>query len=50
MRTLIGGLYALNNYTVYNIAINLHPKYWPAIASLFWGYRDAFHYYNKKKQ
>ena len=50
LRTLIGGLYALNNYTVYNIAINLHPKYWPAIASLFRGYRDAFHYYNKKKQ
>lgn len=51
LRTLIGGLYALINYTIYNIAINLHPKYWPAIASLFRGYRDAFHYHsNRKKQ
>ena len=50
LRTLIGGLYALNNYTVYNIAINLHPKYWPAIASLFQGYRDAFHYYSYKNK
>ena len=51
LRTLIGGLYALINYTIYNIAINLHPKYWPAIASLFRGYRDAFRYHsNRKKQ
>ena len=45
LRTLLGGMYALVNYTLYNIAINLVPKYWPAIAALFQGYRDAFHYF-----
>lgn len=47
VRTLLGGIYALVNYTLYNLIINLHPKYWPAISALFAGYRDAFCYYNK---
>lgn len=49
LRTLLGGLYALNNYTIYNIAINLYPKYWTAIAALFRGYNDAFSYYKRNK-
>lgn len=48
LRTLLGGLYALNNYTLYNLIINASPKYWPAIAALFMGYRDAFRYIRKK--
>ena len=47
VRTLLGGIYALVNYTLYNLIINLHPKYWPAISALFAGYRDAFKYYKK---
>ena len=47
VRTLLGGLYALINYTLYNLIINLHPKYWPAISALIAGYRDAFKYYKK---
>ncbi len=49
LHTLIGGLYAMINYTLYNLAINCLPKYWPAIASLFQGYRDAFQYLKKKR-
>lgn len=45
--TLLGGIYALINYTSYNLIINLYPKYWPAIRALFSGYRDAFSYYKK---
>lgn len=48
LHTLLGGLYALNNYTFYNIIINASPKYWPAISALFMGYRDAFRYIRKK--
>lgn len=48
IKTLFGGIYALTNYTLYNLVINIHPKYWPAIAALFLGYYDAFHYYRNK--
>ena len=47
VRTLLGGIYALVNYTLYNLIINLHPKYWSAISALFAGYHDAFNYYKK---
>lgn len=47
VRTLLGGMYALINYTLYNLIINLHPKYWAAISALLAGYRDAFSYYKK---
>lgn len=47
-RTLLGGLYALFNYTLYNITINLVPKYWSATAALFKGYHDAYHYYRNR--
>ena len=48
LRTLIGGLYALTNYTLYNLAINIRPKHWPAISALFQGYHDAFQYIRNK--
>lgn len=48
LRTLLGGLYALNNYTFYNLIINAIPKHWPAVAAMFMGYRDAFRYIRKK--
>lgn len=47
--TLLGGLYALLNYTLYNIAINLYPKYWPAISALFRGYKDAWDFLKRSK-
>lgn len=47
-RTLIGGLYALFNYTLYNLLINLSPKNWPAISAMFKGYHDAFQYIKMK--
>ncbi len=41
LQVLCGGLYALVNYTLYNLIINLHPKNWPGIKAMFMGYRDA---------
>ncbi len=41
IRVVLGGLYALINYTLYNLIINLHPKNWPGIKAMFMGYRDA---------
>lgn len=46
--TLFGGIYALVNYTLYNLVINSVPKYWPAITALFQGYRDALCYFRRK--
>lgn len=43
-RNLIGGIYGIVNYALYNFVINLYPKYWPAIGALYQGYRDAFKY------
>ena len=48
LRTLIGGLYALNNYSLYNIIVNILPKNWPVVAAMFEGYRDAFRFIQKK--
>lgn len=47
-RTLCGGLYALHNYTLYNLVVNVLPKNWPAISAMFEGYRDAFRFIKKK--
>ena len=48
LRTLLGGIYALINYTLYNLTINSVPKYWPAITALIRGYKDAFLYFRNK--
>ena len=47
VRALMGGLYSFTNYNLFTIAINLHPKYWPAINALFLGYKDAFTFIHK---
>lgn len=44
LHNLIGGIYGIVNYAIYNLVINLRPKYWPAIGALWQGYRDAFSY------
>lgn len=44
LRNLIGGIYGIVNYALYNLVINLHPKYWSAIGAMWQGYRDAFSY------
>lgn len=41
LKAVCAGLYSLVNYTLWTIAINLHPKYWKAIRYLFKGYSDA---------
>ena len=46
--TLLGGLYALNNYTLYNLVVNALPMNWPAISAMFMGYRDAFRFIRQK--
>lgn len=48
LHTLLGGIYALINYTLYNLTINSVPKYWPAITALIHGYKDAFLYFRNK--
>lgn len=47
LRTLLGGIYGMVNYAIYNIIVNLYPKYWPAIGALIKGYLDAFSYIKK---
>lgn len=42
MRALFLGLYSLNNYTVYTIIINFHPRYIKSLKYLFLGYKEAF--------
>ena len=39
---VLGGLYAIVNYTLYTLVINLLPAYWKSIPALFKGYSDAF--------
>lgn len=39
---LMGGVYGMVNYAIYNVVINFAPKNWPAIGALIQGYRDAF--------
>lgn len=42
LRALFWGLYSFNNYTIYTIIINLHPKYMKSLKYLFKGYKEAF--------
>ena len=44
LHNLFGGIYGIVNYALYNLVINLHPKYWSAIGAMWQGYRDAFSY------
>ncbi len=48
IRNLLGGTYGIVNYAIYNIIVNLYPKYWPAIAAMFRGYHDAFQFIKNK--
>lgn len=41
-KTLMGGIYGMVNYAVYNVVVNIMPRDWPAIGALIQGYRDAF--------
>ena len=50
LRNLIGGWYGIINYALYNIAINILPKNWPAIAAMFIGYREAFSFIRNSKK
>lgn len=45
----LGGIYAIVNYTLYNLIINCNPKYWRGIKVMFIGYKDAFVYIRKIK-
>lgn len=38
---LLGGIYAIANYSIYNIAANCLPKYWKALPAMFKGYKEA---------
>ena len=42
IRALFWGLYSFNNYTIYTVLINLHPKYIKSLKYLFLGYKEAF--------
>jgi len=42
LRALFWGSYSFNNYTIYTIIINLHPKYIKSLKYLFLGYKEAF--------
>ena len=48
LHTLLGGIYGMVNYALYNIAANIHPKYWPAIGAMMQGYHDAFRFIRSK--
>ena len=41
LKTFLGGWYGIVNYAIFNIIANIYPAYWPAIAAMFAGYRDA---------
>ena len=48
LKTACGGWYGIINYALYNIIVNINPKYWPAIAAMFKGYSDAYKYIRAK--
>ena len=48
IRTFLGGWYGIINYAIYNIIANIYPVYWPAIAAMFTGYRDAYIFIHKR--
>ncbi len=41
MRVFLGGCCAFFNYAIYNIVVNVYPKYWKAISAMFKGYKEA---------
>lgn len=47
LRNLLGGIYGIVNYAIYNTLINLPPNNWPAIGALYHGFRDASKYIRK---
>lgn len=47
--TLLGGIYAFVNYSIYTMAINLNPKYWKSIKALWLGYNEALNVILSKK-
>ena len=48
LRNFTGGIYGIINYALYNIVVNLYPKYWSAIGALLKGYSDAFRFIRNK--
>ena len=42
---IICGIYGTVNYSLWNIAICIKPKYWSAISAMWKGYIDAFRYF-----
>ena len=42
LKVLVGGVYAIVNYSLLTIIINAHPKYWRALSAMFKGYSEAF--------
>ncbi len=48
LHNLLGGIYGIVNYAIYNIIINLFPNRWSAIRAMVHGYRDAFRYIRNK--
>lgn len=41
---ILCGIYGTVNYSLWNIAICLKPKYWPALSAMHKGYKDAAKY------
>lgn len=44
LHNLVGGIYGIVNYAIYNFLVNIRPKYWSTIGAMLQGYRDAFSY------
>lgn len=41
LHILCGGIYAIVNYSIYNLIVNCPPKYWKAISAMNKGYKEA---------
>lgn len=39
---ILGGVYAMVNYSLYSTIINIHPVFWKCIPAIYQGYTDAF--------
>lgn len=48
LRNLAGGGYGMVNYALYNIVVNMYPKFWPAIEAMMKGYYDALRFIRNK--
>lgn len=46
-RIILAGFFSRLHYRLYNYAINIFPKYWPAIKAMEKGYSDAWHIIRK---